>query len=151
SHAPGRSGTPEDGQSSSAATSASCVSSSASGTSRSIRDSDVISRGCSMRQAARMAAWMSAAVVAADLASATASGMQLRLPLAGTLHARAHHGPQLAGAFPARHVIDMELHELPGHGERFSLVSELEDRVAADHFLGLHERAVGDTQLAVRD
>jgi len=51
-------------QDSSAASNASWVSSSASGTSRSIRDSVVISRGCSMRQAARIARSMSAEIIA---------------------------------------------------------------------------------------
>ena len=66
SHAPGFSGTPVAGQTSIAASSASCVKSSASGTSRSIRDRLVISRGCSIRQTARIVRWMSAAVIAAD-------------------------------------------------------------------------------------
>ncbi|MGY3389435.1 hypothetical protein ACVWW6_002026 [Bradyrhizobium sp. USDA 3311] len=52
SHAPGLSGTPLSGQASSAATSASWVNSSASVTSRSMRDSVAISRGCTTRQAA---------------------------------------------------------------------------------------------------
>ncbi|MET3994578.1 hypothetical protein ABID65_006242 [Bradyrhizobium sp. S3.9.2] len=52
SQAPGLSGTPLCGQASSAATSASWVNSSASGTSRSIRDSVAISRGCATRQVA---------------------------------------------------------------------------------------------------
>ena len=63
--APGLSGMPLEGQCSSAAKSASCVSSSASGTSRSILERLVMSRGCSTRQTARIARWTSA-VVAAD-------------------------------------------------------------------------------------
>src|SRR5262249_42993679 len=141
-----------DGQSSRAATSVSWVSSSASGTSRSIRDNNVIRRGCSMRQAARMAAWMLAAVIAADLVSAPASGMRGRLDFTALqFHALADHGAQLAGALPARHVVEMELHDLPGHCQRLGLVAELEDGVTADHFLGFHERAVGDAELAAFD
>src|SRR5262249_49898924 len=37
------------------------------------------------------------------------------------VHAVADHGPQLAGTFPARHVVEMELHELLRHGERLGL------------------------------
>ena len=77
SHAPGFSGTPVMGQCSSAATRASCVRSSASVTSRSIRDRPVIRRGCSMRQTARMVRWTSAAVIAADCTCRTrASGVR---------------------------------------------------------------------------
>src|SRR5262249_3269639 len=154
SHAPGRSGTPDDGQASSAATSVSCVNSSASVTSRSIRASDVIRRGCSMRQAARMAAWTSAAVIAAGRGlRACASGLyglgqDGRLLVAGHLRAVTDHGAHFASAFPARHVIEMELHELLRHCQCFGLVAQLEDRIAADHFLGLHERTVSDAELA---
>ena len=139
-----------DGQSSSAATSASCVNSSASGTSRSIRDSDVIRRGCSMRQAARMAASMSAAVIAADrLTTAPASGVSGRIRRRRPVRAGRDEGAQLASAFPARHVVEMELHELPGHRQRLLLVAQFEDGIAADHFLGFDKGAVGDAELAV--
>src|SRR5215510_9981353 len=96
---------------------------------------------------------MSAAVIAADFDSAPASGMRGGLLDFAALHvdAVAEHGPQLAGAFPARHVVEMELHELLRHRERLGLVAELEDGVAADDFLGFHERAVGDAELAAFD
>ncbi len=61
SQAPGLSGTPDSGQRSSAATSASCASSSAIPTSRTTRASAAMSRADSMRQTARMALWTSAA------------------------------------------------------------------------------------------
>ena len=64
---------------------------------------------------------------------------------------RRGEGPQFAGAFPARHVIEMELHEFLGHGQGFRLVAQLEDGIAADHFLGLDEGAVDDAELAVGD
>ena len=60
-------------------------------------------------------------------------------------------GADLAGAFPARHVIEVQLHELVRHGDRLLLVAQFEDRVAADHFLGFDERAVDHAELAVRD
>src|ERR1700730_10997609 len=66
SQAPGLWGMPVVGQCSRAASRASCVRSSASGTSRSILARLVISRGCSIRQTAWIARWASAAVMAAD-------------------------------------------------------------------------------------
>src|SRR5262249_62196072 len=100
-----------------------------------------------------MAAWMSGAVIAADLAYAPASGMRGGLDgfAAVHVHAMADHGPQLTGAFPARHVVEMELHELLRHRQRLGLGAEPEDGGAADRFLGLHERTVGDAQLAAFD
>jgi len=58
---------------------------------------------------------------------------------------------KLAGPFPARHVIEVQLHEFLRHRHGLFLVAQLEDRVAADHLLGLDERAVDDTELAVGD
>ena len=57
----------------------------------------------------------------------------------------------LAGAFPARHQVLVELHELLGRGERLFLAGQFENRIAADHFLGLDERAIDDAELAVVD
>src|SRR5256885_14129409 len=54
----------------------------------------------------------------------------------------------LAAAFPARHVVDVQLHELLRQRHGLLLVAQLEDGVAADHFLGLHERPVDDAKLA---
>src|SRR5689334_10375966 len=150
SHAPGFSGTPVTGQCSSAAINASWVRSSASGTSRSIRDRLVISRGCSIRHTARIVAWMSAAVIAADLISLgheSSAGGHLDLAAAVGVHGR--KGTDLTGAFPARHMVPVELHELYGRSHRLFLVAELEDRVAADHLLGLDEGPVDDVELAV--
>src|SRR5215475_3372242 len=45
----------------------------------------------------------------------------------------------------------MKLHELPRHRHRLFLVAKLEDRVAADHLLGLDERPVDHAQLLVGD
>src|SRR5579875_3090735 len=66
SHAPGLSGTPLSGQRSSAVTSASCASSSASPTSRTMRARPAMSRGDSIRHTASMVRWMSVAVMATD-------------------------------------------------------------------------------------
>ena len=106
SHAPGFSGTPVTGQCSRAATSASCVRSSASVTSRIIRDRPVIRRGCSMRQTARMLRWTSAAVIAADgTFRRHASGVRAHIDLARAVHARRRKHANLAGAFPTRHML----------------------------------------------
>src|SRR3984893_17690855 len=136
SHAPGFSGTPVVGHRSSAANKASCVKSSASGTSRSILAKLVISRGCSIRQTAKIARWASAAVMAAD-------------SVGGTLVSRAGKRANLARPFPARHEVLVELHELGRHRHGLLLARQLEDRVAANDFLGLYERAVEDAELPV--
>src|ERR1700682_2751770 len=138
SQAPGFSGTPVAGQCSSAANSASCVISSASGTSRSIRDRLVISRGCSIRQTARMVRLISTAVMTADRAR-------------GAFGSRASKPTKFAGPLPARHVVPVQLHEFLGGCQRLLLVAEFEDRVAANHLLGLHERALDAAELAVLD
>src|SRR5258708_5894463 len=139
SQAPGFSGTPVTGHRSRAASSASCVKSSASGTSRSILAKLVISRGCSIRQTARIAQWVSAAVMAADR-------VRRPSPSRTTRGKRA----KLADPFPTRHEILVELHELLRRRQRLFFARQLEDRVAADDFLGLHEWAVGDAELAAR-
>src|SRR5688500_18762269 len=136
SQAPGFSGTPVVGHCSRAATRASWVNSSASGTSRSILARLVISRGCSIRQTARIARWASATVMAADDAG-------------GTLASRACEGAKLACPFPTRHEVLVELHELPRGRHGFLLAGQLEDRIAANDLLGLHERAVDDAELPV--
>src|SRR5271170_4865463 len=124
---------PVAGHRSRAANKASCVRSSASGTSRSILARLVISRGCSIRQTARIARWASAAVMAADRACKALASRAPRSKRA-----------KLANPLPTRHEILMELHELPRRGQRLFLTRQLEDRVAADDLFGLHERAVDD-------
>src|SRR6266436_2216982 len=99
SQAPGFSGTPVAGHRSRATNKASCVKSSASGTSRNILAKLVISRGCSIRQTARIARWVSATVMAADI-------------VGGTHASRAGKRAKLARPFPARHEVLVELHEL---------------------------------------
>src|SRR6202158_1495394 len=136
SQAPGFSGTPVAGQYSRAASRASCVKSSASGTSRSIRARLVISRGCSIRQTARIARWAAAAVMTADVVGLFLVRLASR---AGKTGERTN----LAYPFPARHQVFVELHEFPRRRQSFLLVPKLEDRVAANHLLGLDERTVG--------
>jgi len=48
-------------------------------------------------------------------------------------------------------VIEVQLHEFPRHRNRLFLVAKLEDRIAADDFLGFDERAIDDAELAVLD
>src|SRR5258707_9382329 len=139
SQAPGFSGTPITGHRSRVANSASCVKSSDSGTSRSILARLVISRGCSIRQTARIARWASAVVMAAD-----------RIWRAFASRAARGKRAKLTDPFPPRHEILVELHELLRRGQRLFFARQVEDRIAADDFLGLHERAVGDAQPPVR-
>src|SRR5258707_4528208 len=139
SQAPGFSGTPVAGHRSRAANSASCVKSSDSGTSRSILARLVISLGCSIRQTARIARWAWAAVMAAD-----------RIWRAFASRAARGKRAKLTDPFPPRHEILVELHELLRRGQRLLLARQVEDRIAADDFFGLHERAVGDAQPPVR-
>src|SRR3984893_9611868 len=95
---------------------------------------------------------MPAAVMAAGLLYLTlASGVGERVDLTASFMGRHGERANLARPFPARHVVLMELHELDRRGHGLLLVPQLEDRVAADHLLGLHERAIDDPELAVRD
>jgi hypothetical protein len=71
---------------------------------------------------------MSAAVIAADGASAACAsrgdpGIYLGIDLAGLFHVRRGKHADLAGAFPARHVILVELHEFDGRSHRLFLVA----------------------------
>src|SRR6267142_3557790 len=95
---------------------------------------------------------MSAAIIAADwIYREPASGARAHIDLARTVDARRRKGTNLAGAVPARHVIEVQLHEFPRRRDRLFLVAQLEDRIAADHFLGLDERPVDHGELAVGD
>src|SRR6202048_3192096 len=95
---------------------------------------------------------MSAAVMAAGLLYLTlASGVGERVDLTPSLMGRHSERANLARPFPARHVLLMELHELDCRGHGLLLVPQLEDRVAADHLLRLHERAIDDPELSVGD
>jgi hypothetical protein len=87
SQAPGLSGTPDSGHCSSAVTSASCASSSATPTSRTIRVSPAMSRADSIRQTASMARWVSEAVTAADQTTFDGLGAMIRLAQFGCAQA----------------------------------------------------------------
>src|SRR3982074_518543 len=94
----------------------------------------------------------SAAVIAADwIYRKPASGVRAHIGLARAIHARRREGANLAGAIPAGHMLEVQLHEFPRRRHRFFLVAQLEDRVAADHFLGLDERPVDHAELAIGD
>src|SRR5262249_61856618 len=89
SHAPGRSGTPPAGQSSSAATSASCARSSATPTSWVRRASPATRRGNSIRHTASIARRTSGAVTPGDGAtSAARCARPDRSPLRGLAELR---------------------------------------------------------------
>ena len=58
---------------------------------------------------------------------------------------------ELARPFPAWHQVLVELHEFLCRCQGFLLVAEFEDRVTANDFLGLDERAIDHTKLAALD
>src|ERR1700682_6802898 len=95
---------------------------------------------------------MPAAVMAAGLLYLTlASGVGERVDLTASFMGRHGERADLARPFPARHVVLMELHELDRRGHGLLLVPQLAYRVATDHLLRLHERAIDDPELSVRD
>src|SRR5947209_7355295 len=71
--------------------------------------------------------------------------------LNGASASRAGEPAEFARSLPAGHEILVELHELRGHRDRFLLVAQLEDGIAADHLLGFDERTVDDAELPVPD
>jgi hypothetical protein len=74
-----------------------------------------------------MVRWTSAAVIAADGTCRTrASGVRAHIDLARTVHARRREGTNLASPVPARHVLEVQLHEFPCRRHRLFLVAELE-------------------------
>src|SRR5439155_1317892 len=66
-------------------------------------------------------------------------------------HARIEHRPQLGLTLEARPILSVQLHELGGDLDCFSLRLRLQDCPAADDLLALGERAVGHGDLAVGD
>src|SRR5260370_20974853 len=107
-----------------------------------------------MRQTATIAQWMSAAVMAADLIysklESRVGERVAHLGLAPSLTIRHPKRANLACPFPARHMIQVQLHEFLRACQRLLLVAEFEDGVAADDLLCLHERAIDNAQLSVR-
>src|SRR5215475_9230961 len=159
SQEPGLSGMPEIGHSLSATTSASCASSSAMPTSRTIRVSPAMIRACSILKIASMVArarrWASAAVMATDQAIVSAQVQARGSAPARTASSRlavvrrpVHHLPKLDFALPALPVLLVKVHEAGGPRERFLLRFHIEDGVAADHLLGLSERPIDHGHLA---
>src|ERR1700680_4349559 len=61
------------------------------------------------------------------------------------------HLEHLRRPFPARPILAVQLHELLAVVQRLCSGADLEDRPAADHFLCLGERTVGDCELAFLD
>src|SRR5437899_6639537 len=98
---------------------------------------------------------MSAAVMAAGLIYATPAsrgGERVgHLGLAPSLAIRHPKRANLACPFPARHMIQVQLHEFLRTCHRLFLVAEFEDGIAADNLFCLHERAIDNAELAVRD
>src|SRR5262245_28622727 len=155
SQAPGLSGMPDLGHCSSAATSASCASSSAVPTSRTIRIRPPISFACSILKTASMARCVSVAVTGYRLTLLVPmpqAGSDLgRLQLAGLVaHFLAGTGDltDFGFALPARHMLAMQLHEAAGAFDHRLLRRHVEDGIAADHLLGLGERPVHHRDLA---
>src|SRR2546421_406572 len=76
-------------------------------------------RGARRHKTAIIVRWMSAAVIAADWIYRTpASGVRAHIDLARTVDARRREGTNLAGAFPARHMLEVQLHEFPRRRHR---------------------------------
>src|SRR5262249_1911154 len=149
------SGMPDLGHCSSAATSASCASSSAVPISRTIRIRPPISFACSILKTASMARCVSVAV----------TGYRLTPLLPMPQAASDHRGVHLAGlvaqlftrtgdltdfgfALPARQMLSMQFHEAGGAFDHCLLGRHVENRIAADHFFGLGKWAVHHRDLA---
>src|SRR6266852_8987947 len=167
SQAPGLSGIPEAGHCSSAATRASCASSSARPTSRTMRVRPAMMRADSMRQTASMARWVSVDVMAthhtifksfaqADRARAANARLRLRslceevvLWFASGEVFGSEHLANLGFAFPAGPVFFVKFHELHRAFDGFLFGFQLELCVAADNLFGLGERPVNHRDFSI--
>src|SRR5712664_2327195 len=162
SQAPGLSGTPDSGHFSRAATRASCASSSARPTSRTIRARPAMSRADSIFQTASIARCVSVAVTATHHTIFNTSAQ------AGTLHAmncastrplcatalrfgskvlRPEHLANLGLPLPARPIFLVKFHEAHRGRDRLFLRFQLKLRVSTDNLLGLCERPVDHGKL----
>src|ERR1700730_11348526 len=157
SHAPGLSGIPDCGHCSSAATSASCASSSATPMSRTIRVSPAMIRPDSIRQTASIARCVGVVVTAThhtilrSFAQAIAGAVEsnfvrrwkksLRLA-SGREVFRPEHLANLSLALPTRPVFLVQLHKTHRALDRLLFRFQFKLRVAADNLLGLRERPV---------
>src|SRR5258706_5452642 len=141
SQAPGLSGTPDSGHCSSAATSASCASSSATPTSRTIRARPAMSFADSIRKTAWIVRCTSEAVTAPDH-STSLRGCKGPLPLDV---ARVEHLQNLAFA------VARDRHEPPGDLDRLLARLRLDEGKPVDELLRLGERTVGRREFAARE
>src|SRR6266567_4665402 len=165
SQAPGLSGTPDSGHCSSAATRASCASSSARPTSRTIRARPAMILADSILQIASIARCVSVAVTATQshhLQSARASLRARRLHVRGHRYARGLlcfgtgvfrpvHLANLGLAFPARPVFLVKFHEAQRSLDRLFLRFQVKDCDTANDFLGFGEGPVGRGYLPPRN
>src|SRR5688572_29899578 len=160
SQAPGWAGTPLFGHCSSALTSASWARSSATPTSRTYRASPAMSRADSMRYTASIARWVSEADIAADhtrgaSAAQARSGRAGPPPGRGVAHGVEARGGRLDVGGEVGHLLHLaDLDRLVlrgraarGPGDRLLLRLHVDHPVAAEHLLGLGERAVDDPGL----
>src|SRR5262245_22803153 len=155
SQAPGLSGMPEFGHCSSAATSASCASSSAVPISRTIRIRPPTSFACSILKTASMARCVSVAVTGYRLTLLLArpqAGSDLRgvrlASLVAHLFTMTRDLTDFGFALPARQMLAMQLHEAGGAADHCLLRRHIKNCIAADHLLGLGEGTVHHRDLA---
>src|SRR5438270_3787649 len=175
-HAPGLFGTPDVGHCSSAATSASCASSSARPTSRTIRVRPAISLADSIRQTASIVRWVSVAVTATDYtiftranartnkqpssgAPGLAPGVLVHLLADALFRLSELGGERVAEILRLEHLADFDLRLSARHGigaaldpfDAFFKRLHLEEPVAGDQLLGLSEWPVDDRPLGARE
>src|SRR5262245_52225548 len=155
SQAPGLSGMPTFGHCSSAATSASCASSSAVPISRTIRIRPPISFACSILKTASMARCVSVAVTGYRLTlllPMPQAGLDLRgVHIAGLvahLFTRPRDLTDFSFAFPTRQMLAMQFHEAGGAVDHGILRRHIENRIAANYLFRLGEGAVHHRDLA---
>src|SRR5262245_3857407 len=146
---------PDLGHCSSAATSASCASSSAVPTSRTIRIRPPISFACSILKTASMARCVSVAVTGyrlTPLLPMPQAGSDLRgvniASLVAHLFTRPRDLTDFGFAFPPRQMLAMQLHEAGGAVDHCLLRRHVKNRIAANHLFRLGEGAVHHRDLA---
>src|SRR5229473_639844 len=167
SQAPWLSGMPEAGHCSSAATRASCASSSARPTSRTMRVRPAMILADSIRQTASMARCVRVDVTATHHTIFKSFAQADRARAANALARRGgwwedvilwfatskvigtEHFANLGFAFPAGPVFFVKFHELHRAFDGFLFGFQLELCVAANNLLGLCERTVGDRDFSI--
>src|SRR4051794_32908579 len=143
SQPPGFSGMPESGRRSSAATSASCASSSARPRSRTRRVRPAMSFACSIRQTASIARWTSGAATVWDQTGFTPPVQGTQRPVGSRLAGLTNMGGEIGGAVLCRldnlvgairhlvHLADFDHLSVPGGETRHLDTLELFDHPAA--------------------